>query len=163
MPPPTCDPLTICHHAAFCVGFVEAFKDSSELLEAVIAVPTDEEGLAALRTAQEQATPEMLARRMAPFLDALTIPYLLDDALPGAAATLVPGSGTATKPPRAAAATPTDHVPAVPTKPSELAAAGAGAEVPAAADEAIDGMVQVEVKRESQRKSVASSVLCPIS
>ena len=46
------------------------------------------EGLATLRRAQEEASPQLLVRAMAAQLDPATVEYLLDEGVPGASARL---------------------------------------------------------------------------
>lgn len=98
------DPLTLAHYAAFCVGFVEASRTSpwaDRLFKSAPAV-----GLAALRDAQEAATPAELARHLARHVDASTIAYLLDDACPGWHTASGPHAPLAAAVPAAPAAVP---------------------------------------------------------
>jgi Putative amidoligase enzyme. len=94
----SCDPRAISHWAAFCVAFVESARhtSSSSLFARVFlcgqqhdgaaAADADEdgdfdEGLEALRVAQETASVEELVERLGSALDRSTIDFLLQDAL----------------------------------------------------------------------------------
>jgi hypothetical protein len=81
----TLNGATLAHWAAFCVGFVEAFR-TPERTEAVLRAfvePPIDMALTALREAQEKATLDELTALMAAHVDASTFAHLRADARGG--------------------------------------------------------------------------------
>ena len=74
----TLNPHTLCCWTAFCVGFVECFHSHEAAASAVFDVPLDQ-GLSALRAAQEHASLEELVRLMAHHVDQSVIQHLIHD------------------------------------------------------------------------------------